>query len=705
MNFCLVITNLSGGGAERATIDLAKALTQANHHVELILLENQISYEIPGDIGINIIQKEPPFLDGFIGKKVLAYKLKKKWAALNSKFIFDATISRLPFCNEIVSGLNLSSSLFIIDNALSEEIKKLYKSKPFKAIRKEFRYKRIYKNKNLIAVSKGLESDLIKFLKHPALLVHQIYNPVDFESIVKKSRDKQAAKIKSKYILNIARSSDQKRHDLLLDAFKILKTDHKLVLISDNIEKITKLVQVRGLEKRVLLLPFTQNPYAILKRSELLVLSSDFEGFGLVLLESLICGTPVVSTNCNFGPEEILGKNHPNLIPVGSAYLLAKKIDEVLKKPKRIITQDLTRFTFKTIAQQYEKIVPTKSALFIKTKNIGDSIILTSAIEAMPDIYRNIDVICRPDSADIFKMSPRVRNVFTTQRNLYGFKKLISYYKFYSAILKNEYQFISQFSTDIRGGFLAMILKADISVTRKNLRRGLWWHSIFTHIELENKDNYPVAERDIDLLRASNHFFGKSAPAYYLKPPQGSIDKIKKFLRKNKVSSNDKLIIIHAPSRWQFKEIQISTWANAIEKLNHLNFKVVLDGSESDYEYNKKIYDLCNTKPIIARNNSLLDAAALLNEASLIISIDTMAVHLASALKKKIITIFGPTNEKDWGPWRTVFKVIAVTEKNSPRFKCRPCGQDGCEGTKKSDCLDYITPKMILDKVNSILRI
>ena len=61
-----------------------------------------------------------------------------------------------------------------------------------------------------------------------------------------------------------------------------------------------------------------------------------------------------------------------------------------------------------------------KTALFFKTKNIGDSIILTSAIVALPEEYEFVDVVCLPESKEIFQMCPRVRNIFIIPRKYIG---------------------------------------------------------------------------------------------------------------------------------------------------------------------------------------------------------------------------------------------------------------------------------------------
>jgi len=99
MNFCLVITNLTGGGAERSLLDLAEALKQAGNHVEIILFENKINYKLPKQTHVSIVDKSGFFKNGLIGKKILQIKFKKLWQKLNARFNFDMTISRLPFSN------------------------------------------------------------------------------------------------------------------------------------------------------------------------------------------------------------------------------------------------------------------------------------------------------------------------------------------------------------------------------------------------------------------------------------------------------------------------------------------------------------------------------------------------------------------------------------------------------------------------------
>ncbi len=313
-----------------------------------------------------------------------------------------------------------------------------------------------------------------------------------------------------------------------------------------------------------------------------------------------------------------------------------------------------------------------------------------------------MDVVCLPESESIFKMNPRVRDVFVIPRHLKGLKKYSSYYKILRKLISNHYDFLAQFSVDWRGALLARFLHVDLSVAREASRRGPFWHQSFNLIA-PFKDNRPIAEQDVDLLRAANLYQKKEAPSYQLSAPHKNQLKIKKWLQAQNISKN-KLIVIHASSRWKFKEIPVNTWATIIDALKSKKMHVVLSGSKEDLKTNQAIHDLCQLKPLLTNNFSIEDTAALYKIADLVVTIDSMSTHLASAMKTPVVSIFGPTNDLNWRPWKVKNQVIALSKADDPTFSCRPCGMDGCEGTKISQCLVQMSPQMILKSIQSTLK-
>jgi heptosyltransferase-3 len=329
---------------------------------------------------------------------------------------------------------------------------------------------------------------------------------------------------------------------------------------------------------------------------------------------------------------------------------------------------------------------------------------LTSAISALPKDYRYVDIVCLPESAPIFKMHPRVRHVFVMPRHLKGLIKVIAYFKFYKRIAENSYDLLAHFSNDWRGAVLQRLFPAKLSVARKTHRRGQFWHQSFGILSESLDDFRPMVEQDVDLLRVTNLFSSKKAPSCLVKPSLKQKVKIKTWLSKKFISLNKKLIVIHAPSRWKFKELPIATWSQVIDTLKQKKFEVVLCGSKDDLLTNQAIYASCTMKPVITNNFSLEDTAALYSLANLVLTIDSMSTHLASATQTPVISVFGPSNEKNWGPWGGKHRVIALTSQDAPTFACRPCGQDGCEGSKISQCLVQMNPSMIIHEALKMLH-
>ncbi len=329
---------------------------------------------------------------------------------------------------------------------------------------------------------------------------------------------------------------------------------------------------------------------------------------------------------------------------------------------------------------------------------------MTSAISALPKSYSYVDIVCLPESEAIFKMHPRVRHVFVIPRHLIGLTKIMAYFSFYKKILSNSYDLLAHFSNDWRGALIQRLSPAKLSVGRKTHRRGQFWHQSFDALTESLDDIRPIVEQDVDLLRAANLFTSKKAPPYLVKPSLKQVSKIKTWLFRHAISAKKKLVIIHAPSRWKFKELPIATWVKVIDALKEKNFEVVLCGSKSDFLTNQTIYASCMRKPVITENFSLMDTASLYSLAHLVLTIDSMSTHLASATKTPVISIFGPSNEKNWGPWGGKHRVIALTSQDTPVFECRPCGRDGCDGSKISQCLIQMDPDRIINEALKMLR-
>ncbi len=155
---------------------------------------------------------------------------------------------------------------------------------------------------------------------------------------------------------------EQKDFPTLIRAFAIVRQTQpaRLVILGSGKEreKLNAIVSELGIKNDVAFLGFAQNPYAYMSKASVFVLSSIEEGLPTVLIEAMAVGTPVVSTNCESGPDEILDNGkYGELVPVGDPDAIAQAILKILSgNAKSVAPAWLEQYTLETVTQQYLNI-------------------------------------------------------------------------------------------------------------------------------------------------------------------------------------------------------------------------------------------------------------------------------------------------------------------------------------------------------------
>lgn len=193
-------------------------------------------------------------------------------------------------------------------------------------------------------VSQAASKDLAIFARLPMQRVQTIYNPFDLSCIGQRAVEPLDspwfASGQPPVLLAIGRLTEQKDFSTLILAFSQLRKQcaARLVILGEGEQRpvLEALLVEMGLGADVVQLPgFVANPFAWLARCSLFVLSSRWEGLPGVLVEAMACGTPVVSTNCLSGPDEILeGGRWGRLVPVGDVSALAQAMVSTLAMPR-----------------------------------------------------------------------------------------------------------------------------------------------------------------------------------------------------------------------------------------------------------------------------------------------------------------------------------------------------------------------------------
>jgi glycosyltransferase involved in cell wall biosynthesis len=196
-----------------------------------------------------------------------------------------------------------------------------------------------------ICVSKGLAEELkqLKIISYSKIEI--IYNPIISSEILSQLELPTThlwfyEKSKHPLLISVGRLTLQKRVDVQIQALRYLRNEYgieaRLMILGDGEEKkkLEYLAKILNIEDSVLFLGFVPAPLVYVARADVFILSSQYEGFGNVLVEALACGVNVVSTDCTHGPREIIQDGKwGRLVPVNDVSALARAIYETLSSP------------------------------------------------------------------------------------------------------------------------------------------------------------------------------------------------------------------------------------------------------------------------------------------------------------------------------------------------------------------------------------
>ena len=193
----------------------------------------------------------------------------------------------------------------------------------------------------LVTVSGGVADDLARVCGIARDRITVVYNPVIGEDFGRKLRGRVDHPWFSDGgplpFVSAGRLVEQKDHETLLRAFALYlkRAPGRLVILGTGPRRaaLETLAAELGISEQVWFAGFQENPIPYVREAAAFVLSSRYEGFGNVIVEALGCGTPVISTDCPFGPGEILeAGRYGRLVPPGDAEALAAALDPALTK-------------------------------------------------------------------------------------------------------------------------------------------------------------------------------------------------------------------------------------------------------------------------------------------------------------------------------------------------------------------------------------
>jgi heptosyltransferase-3 len=343
-----------------------------------------------------------------------------------------------------------------------------------------------------------------------------------------------------------------------------------------------------------------------------------------------------------------------------------------------------------------------RSILVIKLKHIGDVLLATPAIHALkaaypsarihalvtrgtePMLARNLDL----DEVIPYDR-PRGRGIARWREELRLVRRLRA--------LRPD--LVVEMGKGDREAILGFCSGAARRVGFDAGRSGLLRRNLLLTHRVTRTGREHIVEGDLKLVEA----LGIAAPDRRLRLSVGPEDAAAadRILAAAGVGPGDPLAIVHPVSKWLFKCWRDEGMAAVMDHLAARGLTVAVTSGPEAREARKarRILALarCPAVDLIGRL-SLEQLAAVLDRSCLFLGVDSAPMHMAAAVGTPVVALFGPSGEHNWGPWGEGHVVVRKD------MFCRPCGQDGCNGTKRSDCLELITEAEVIAAVEVQLR-
>lgn len=362
MHVLMIIDGLPGGGAEKVLLTLSQGLLAQGHQVSLFSLRAVCDYGLPAGIHYQAVIDDCTLPWRKLTE--LSRRAKKLDAAVidaeRKEAKFDLVISHLHKTDRIVArsrALAPERVWFCLHGMFSPSY--LGHRRGFSRWLKRCKIRWIYQHRNIVGVSRAVLEDMTsQFAVTPAKSA-VIHNPFDIENI-RRLASGPCDMAGQDYIIHVGRLHPHKRHDRLLRSYALSGIQAPLVIMGQGGEHILnalhELARELNIADRVIFKGFISNPYPYIKHARMLILSSDSEGFGNVLVEALICRTPVVSTRCPGGPAEILTGQLARGLAEMNDESLAETMLSIYRNPPEIDSQLLGNYSLSSICRKYTEL-------------------------------------------------------------------------------------------------------------------------------------------------------------------------------------------------------------------------------------------------------------------------------------------------------------------------------------------------------------
>lgn len=348
-----------------------------------------------------------------------------------------------------------------------------------------------------------------------------------------------------------------------------------------------------------------------------------------------------------------------------------------------------------------------RRALIVKLRHHGDVLLASPVFDVLkhraPHI--EIDALVYRDTAEMLSLHPAISQVHTVDKQWKKrgpFGHAAAELGLWRLLRARRYDMLLHLTENRRGLWWAKTLRPKIRVAPRLAGADALWEESFTHFYAMPRvgNSRHTAEVNLDALRRIGLQPAEDEKHLTLVPGPQAEASITACLADHELGAGD-FIHLHPTSRWMFKTWPAENVAALIDRLAELGHRVVLTAAPSQVEQAmiQRILAFTQAATVnLAGQLSLKELAALTARAKLFIGVDSAPMHIAASQGTPTVALFGPSGDIEWGPWRVAHRVVA-----SQIHPCRPCGNDGCGGSKVSECLTTLPVERVLNAAQELL--
>ena len=330
-----------------------------------------------------------------------------------------------------------------------------------------------------------------------------------------------------------------------------------------------------------------------------------------------------------------------------------------------------------------------RRVLVIALKHIGDVLVATPALRALREHWpqAEIELLVSRGMGELVRGLPDITSLREVDRKTLRGRPLAEW-SFVRELRARHYAVAIDLTGGERSAWYAFLSGAELRIGVDDPGGFPGRRHLFHHVTPWGKGHY--TENFMAVLKPLG-ITGKTGKMNIAIPAQAFAETtaIRSQYKKYKV-------VIHPVSRWMFKSWPAETCAEFIAKIKADTTTVLLTSGPDagEMRHGAEIMaqlpqNVCAGVTDLCGKLTLPGLAALIADCDLFAGVDSAPMHIASACGVPAVALFGPSGEHNWGPWGNPHRVVTAPQP------CRPCGRDGCNGSKRSRCLELITAEQV----------